>query len=861
MRIRPEMWFRPERAAAAFLLLAASVWLAAHAQFPPQLPLQSAPAAGPANCEISGAVFDAATGKPFAGAEVLIWSITSGVIEGVVPIVVVRSACDRCDAYGAMLYRLRTNSQGHFSVGHLVSGRYRISAVAAGYAEQFFQVQERFMSPTVFSLRPGEKRDDVQISLPRAAVLSGRVLDDHGQPVLDASVQVLQYGPPGARQKRLVPITGTQTDDSGRYRLFGLPPGRYYLDARYQPGIDLSSRSRTGIGCEAPSEYAIFSGRYDVDLSPLIYYPGVTDAADAKPIDVRAGQLISRLDISVRPMNPDERAQLKPARPLPPLSGDCQASGRILNAATGQPMRNTWVFLASGDAWSPQPGIETRTGADGQFDLRSLPCGWSLPLVAWSAGYVEQHDQNPAPPQIWPRVPPPPGLTWKIAGLQVALAPTAVITGRVSDGCGDPAACVHVVAAYASYARDPSMTLVPARETTTDDRGEYRFYGLPAGRYFVAAQIQFAEAAVTPPSTPVAPGSVCEAPAGNLWPYLYYPGATTPGGASVISLAQGQEAAGIDFSVQPVPVYEISGDLKGPNWTSGPRGVRLVLLPAKGGLGIVPPSGRTNLSGDSGHFRITGVPSGSYVLWAVAPGGLPLYTAFAPITVTNAAVTGVSLEPAGNWTVSGRLNVESQQQGYFRYLIMAQPEDSILGKPIVARDVQAGEAFELKGMSPGRYQITVGMLPENGFIKSATFGTQDVRTHLLEIPPQQPAQTLDLTVSWRGAQVQGTVVDPEGAPAQYATVVLAPEPRLRDAPWLFKDVITDPRGNFRIEGIPPGNYTLFTWDKVERGAWLDPAFLAAVAGHGLAVSLAEEDRKIVALKEIVTIPPAVAPHW
>ncbi len=193
--------------------------------------------------------------------------------------------------------------------------------------------------------------------------------------------------------------------------------------------------------------------------------------------------------------------------------------------------------------------------------------------------------------------------------------------------------------------------------------------------------------------------------------------------------------------------------------------VRLTLVPAKGAFGISLKDGDVVQLDSSGHFRILGVPPGSYVLWAVLPAGMARYAAYARITVAHANVSGVTLDPQGGWTVHGHLTAEGQPDSHFQYRVIAERGDAgFLFDRVQANDVHSGDSFELKGMFPGRYRIRVEMWPRGGYIKSATFGSQDVRTHLLEIPQHQPAGTLELVASWDRVQIQGTVLGPDGQP-------------------------------------------------------------------------------------------------
>jgi len=844
-----------KRAGAALLLAVSFLCLgAARAHFPwsQTPPLGSSVHQRPADCQISGLVVDAGTGKPMPSALVMVFSPPSGGIGGVMPLVVPTSPCVRCDPLGVLRYRLRTDATGRFAVRKMEPGVYVVSAVADGYAEQVSNVHDKYMTDA-FRLRPGQKRDDIVIRLPRASVLAGRVIDEHGEPVPGSLVQVLQDGPAGAQRKMLLPVTGAKTDDRGEYRVFGLLPGRYYLVAGYQPDFDLA----------AFNIYDLERQFYFAGLSrpvasweafpPLFFYPSGTDPSRARPVNLEAGQVISNLDISVRPMTPGERAAVDKFHLLLPLTGACEASGRVMNAVTGQPMRNAWLsFGPHYYSRDQRPAVQARTDSVGRFDLRSIPCDWSLPLGVRGNGFVRRGEESESgriilgPPEPQFRSQP------NITGMLIKMVPTGVIAGKITDAHGNPVECAHVTVANAYPSSDPRRWLTPYRETVTDDLGRYRLFDFPAGQYYVAAQTRTAQPIPALPASPSDMRLLGASPGVSVSPYIYYPHATTPGDASLVRLAPGGQMTGIDFSLSPVPTYEISGTVQGAAWRAAGEKVRLILRPAKGAFGISLKDGDVVQPDDSGHFRILGVPSGSYVLWAVLPAGMPRYAAYAPITVSHANVPGVTLDPEGDWTVHGHLTVEGQPHGNFQYRVIAERGGAdFLFQRVQANDVHAGDSFALKGLFPGRYRIRVEMWPQGGYLKSAMFGSQDVRTHLLEIPQHQPAGTLELVASWDGVQIQGTVLGPDGQPAPFATVVLAPAPRLRGDAGLFKSVPTYSGGHFLLQGIPPGNYTLFAWDKIAYGAFLQPGFLDGVAGYGVAITVAAGQKQTVTLHEIV----------
>lgn len=169
-----------------------------------------------------------------------------------------------------------TDAQGRFEIRDLPAGRYTMLASKGGYVPLQFGQRRPSESGTPIELVDAQTIDKIIIALPRGSVLGGRVTDEFGEAVANANVIAWRYGyQAGAR--RLMPAPGANardtTDDQGHFRLFGLPPGEYYVSATLRGG-----------GPEITDPMGELSGY------AATYYPGTTNIAEAARVTVAVSQ-------------------------------------------------------------------------------------------------------------------------------------------------------------------------------------------------------------------------------------------------------------------------------------------------------------------------------------------------------------------------------------------------------------------------------------------------------------------------------------------------------------------------------------------------------------------------------------------
>ena len=158
--------------------------------------------------------------------------------------------------------------------------------------------------------------------------------------------------------------------------------------------------------------------------------------------------------------------------------------------------------------------------------------------------------------------------------------------------------------------------------------------------------------------------------------------------------------------------------------------------------------------------------------------------------------------------------------------------------------VKPDGSFLLKNAYDGDYEINVGNLPENYFLKSARLDGVDVLTAGVTVDTKQAPGSLEIVVSPNGASVDG-VISKDQQPFQGATVALVPDPPHRGERRLFKSTTTDQNGHFVLQGLSPGDYKVFAWEKIEPGAYTSSEFLQPYENLGESVHITEGSRNSV----------------
>lgn len=289
----------------------------------------------------------------------------------------------------------------------------------------------------------------------------------------------------------------------------------------------------------------------------------------------------------------------------------------------------------------------------------------------------------------------------EIKNTDFALVRGGVITGQILTPDGRPAIAERVMLTpVAEAGQDRPALDLPASIFETDDRGVYRIFGLPPGRYLVSAG--------------TAGQGVGAGLRGRRLSYTrtFHPNVTEESRASAVEVAQGREASRIDIALaRRAGTFKASGRVLDARSNQPLAGAPL-------GYAATRENGRMagapthDLRADAGgEFLIENLTPGRYVVFVVSDKESNAYSEMLPFEVTGADVSGLELQAAQGSSVSGALVVEGANgaslvgklAGVSLGELLYQPELLWTARemPVVSPD----GAFRLDGLRPGKVRI------------------------------------------------------------------------------------------------------------------------------------------------------------
>ncbi len=553
-------------------------------------------------------------------------------------------------------------------------------------------------------------------------------------------------------------------------------------------------------------------------------------------------------------------AQQPPARdtsapqnqPPPPPQG--RITGRVLAADNGRPLKRARVFVNAAEL---PGGRGTLTDDHGVFDFSELPAG-RYTISASKAGFVQLSYGQRRPLQAGTPLQLLDGQQLK--GVDFRLPRGSVVAGSVFDEDGEPMPGVSVrVMRYQYLAGERRLT--PAGTAQTDDKGQYRVWGLMPGDYYVnavARNFNFG-----PPvggrgggaggrggggrGAPFGPAPAADDEESLAYAPTYYPGVSNVNDAKPVTVALSQEVLDISFNLQLVHASRISGHVNnadGSEVTSGNVNLIGEGTPGRAQVGIIYGS---RIDWD-GSFSIANVPPGRYIMRARSNDSETPQFAAQPLTVSGQDIDDLMVIVTPGATLKGTVTLlagSTPAPDVTNIRITAPPTDQESFGPQANARVEKDGTFTLEGVPAGSHLIRPNGNLRGWVLQSVTIGTREVTDVPIQLRSGEAVSNVSIVFTDRLTEITGTVTTDQGAPIpEYTVLAFSTDPSLWRAQ--ARHIMTarpDQTGKFRIRGLPPGDYYVTTVDPAEQGEWFEPSYLDDHRAGAARIALGDGESK------------------
>ena len=581
------------------------------------------------------------------------------------------------------------------------------------------------------------------------------------------------------------------------------------------------------------------------------------------------------------------------AKPAP--VGTATLAGRVVSDdAEARPVRRVRVGITTSDR---QVGRTTVTDDEGRFGFEALPAGRYM-LSASKQGYVTtsygaKRPNRPGTALVL-------GDGQHLTGLGVRLTRGSVISGVLVDQNGEPFSGAQVSAMQYRFAGSGQRTLIPGSSGQTDDRGQYRIWGLAAGDYVISANAAFvsqmrdneiarltdadikramseiATGTARPGSPPTMLTDPEVRPRTVGYASVFYPGTSVAAQAVSIKVGIAEERTGVDFQLSLVPTAKVEGSVVVPEGIS-PQAIMIQMI-GSNPVGFMLDLFRRSTPTADGTFTFAGLAPGPYAIIAqaqpLAAGGgrpagppgaprAPTHWARADVTLDGQDIAGVSLTLQPGMVVAGRIQLEATTApppdlSRIRINLLPVQGQGEVSLGQMQSQSDATGSFSVAGVTPGRYRL-MAFIPSarpvtTWQLKSATMFGRDTLDTPVDL--REGTDSAVITFTDRVTELNGTIQDASGQPApEYQVIVFA-----RDkAYWTaqsrrIRSVRPAADGKFVIPNLPAGEYLMTAVTDIEPGEWYDPALLENLSRSAIALTIGEGEKKTQDLRLAAQLP-------
>jgi hypothetical protein len=462
----------------------------------------------------------------------------------------------------------------------------------------------------------------------------------------------------------------------------------------------------------------------------------------------------------------------------------------------------------------------------------------SYRLVVTQNGYVRQ--------EFGQRVFPGQGTLISLAAGQtfndvtIRLTETGNVGGRIVDNSGQPGVGAALQLLKATYNQTGQRVFQLAGTARTNDRGEYRFYWVTPGRYYLsggnaAANYAFPGFGNNNPNEP-----------SDSYLLTYYPGTTDISRATAIDIKSGSEAV-LDFAVPKQQLFTVSGKVVSPapaaaNGILPAVTISLAFQTLTGSNGAFFPQ-HQDYDPATGVFALRDVLPGSYMLQAAVSG----FSARMPVEVTNSNVENLVVAVNSGVSIAGRFildggNLPAANTLQIQMRLASNGLQNYMGTAPASPNPAADGSFSIAGVLPGEYRL-IASPSQDFYVKELRYNRLDALTNPVSVCCNSDAATIEVVISRNVGQIDGVIVDDRMQPVPGVQAVLIPDARQRTE--LYKTATTDQTGRFVMRGVTPGAYKLFAWEALESFGYFDPEVMRRAEALGKPLHVGESSKLAV----------------
>jgi protocatechuate 3,4-dioxygenase beta subunit len=473
-------------------------------------------------------------------------------------------------------------------------------------------------------------------------------------------------------------------------------------------------------------------------------------------------------------------------------------SGRITigsKPAAGIPV----ALLSNTPSFQQAPVARTRTDEQGYYRLTGLPAGQFI-VSPLAPSYVVPADVN--------QVKPGKNISIQegeaVESVDIQLIRGGVITGRVTDADGRPVTAARVRIEDVDKRRPVFFSMT--RMYDTDDRGIYRLYGLPEGRYTVSVGEDANRAGVR-----IGGGT-------SYYTRTFHPDVTEEGKATVIEVTPGSESTGVDIKIgRPTKYFTASGRILDSRTGKPVVGAMCGYGPLSEDGKRLQGYGMGYRSDSAGNFKLEGLLPGRYAAFATIEGDNDSYSEPAVFQIDAGDVRGIEIKLVSGCSLSGVAVIEGTDDpavlsriAQLNLYVSSQADGGLVAPRTGTVKIAPDGSFRAGGLKPGKVTLNLISFPgQKGFALLRVERDGVEQRGPIEMAAGEHIAGVRAVLAYGTSVLRGQIkVEGGTLPEGIVFQVFAHKLNSSGPPVFTQPVQADDRGRFTLDGLVAGDYEI-----------------------------------------------------